>query len=64
VQQPFWRTESPAALEALWASRKVELTQDYKRRHREAVKKKRRRVTGSRRAGEGMGVGVAGRRLD
>ncbi|PWN19230.1 hypothetical protein BCV69DRAFT_313974 [Microstroma glucosiphilum] len=61
--QPFWRTESPADLEALWASRKVELTQDYKRRHREAVKKKRRRVTGSRRAGEGMGVGVASRRL-
>lgn len=31
-----------------WEQRKLDLTQDYKRRHREGVKKKRRKVTGAR----------------
>ncbi|KDN52531.1 hypothetical protein K437DRAFT_292979 [Tilletiaria anomala UBC 951] len=48
---PFCRTDTEEEIEARWEEHKGRLTQEYKRRHREAVKKKKRRVTGSRAAG-------------
>ncbi|THH06380.1 hypothetical protein EW145_g4128 [Phellinidium pouzarii] len=42
----FHRTESADAIRARWTERKVELTRDWKRRHREAVKSVRRRGGG------------------
>ncbi|OCB90289.1 hypothetical protein A7U60_g2463 [Sanghuangporus baumii] len=39
----FFRTETDEEIQARWESRKVELTRDWKRRHREAVKSARRR---------------------
>ncbi|KAI5120190.1 hypothetical protein M0805_002656 [Coniferiporia weirii] len=43
----FHRTESAEAIRARWVARKVELTRDWKRRHREAVKSARRRGGGA-----------------
>ncbi|UZJ54334.1 hypothetical protein CBS101457_003654 [Exobasidium rhododendri] len=51
---PFCKDKSDEELQALWKERKGQLTQDYKRRHREALKKKRRKYTGSRAAGTSM----------
>lgn len=45
---PFWATEDDAAIEARWTEKRAALTQGYKRIHREALKKRRRRVVGSR----------------
>lgn len=42
----FLQAPSEGEVRDKWEKRKAELTQDYKRRHREAVKKKRRRVEG------------------
>lgn len=39
----FCRTEDEDTIRARWDERKVELTRDWKRRHREAVKSARRR---------------------
>ncbi|KAL5476625.1 hypothetical protein ACEPAI_3305 [Sanghuangporus weigelae] len=40
----FFRTETDEEIQARWESRKVELTRDWKRRHREAVKSARRGI--------------------
>ena len=53
---PFCRTDTEEEIVARWEERKGRLTQEYKRRHREAVKKKKRRVTGSRAAGSAGGA--------
>ena len=42
----FLQPSTEAEVRDKWEKRKAELTQDYKRRHREAIKKKRRRVGG------------------
>jgi hypothetical protein len=39
----FCRTQTSEEIRQRWESRKVELTKDWKRRHREAVKSRRRR---------------------
>lgn len=39
----FHRTENAEQIRERWAARKVELTRDWKRRHREAVKSARRK---------------------
>jgi hypothetical protein len=39
----FYRTESDAEVRARWDREKLELTREWKRRHREAVKSRRRR---------------------
>lgn len=53
---PFCRTDTEEEIVARWEERKGRLTQEYKRRHREAVKKKKRRVSGSRAAGSAGGA--------
>ncbi|KAK0518725.1 hypothetical protein OC834_007626 [Tilletia horrida] len=59
---PFHRTESLDEIEEQWKATRRVLTQEYKRRHREAVKKQRRRVVGSRATGGVVGIkGHAGR---
>jgi len=52
---PFCRTETLDEIEEGWKAKRRELTQDYKRRHREAVKKQRRRIVGSRATGGVVG---------
>lgn len=47
VLMNFLRPDSEEELQRRWEKRKSELTQDYKRRHREAVKKKKRKVVGA-----------------
>ncbi|KAH8111794.1 hypothetical protein DFH11DRAFT_1690240 [Phellopilus nigrolimitatus] len=44
----FHRTQDAEAVRARWAARKLDLTRDWKRRHREAVKSARRRGSGKR----------------
>ena len=39
----FCRTETPEEIRQRWDEQKGELTQEWKRRHREAVKSRRRR---------------------
>lgn len=51
---PFWRVDSDEAMDEHWRARRAELTSTYKRMHREAIKKRRRRVAGAR-AGTGLG---------
>jgi hypothetical protein len=41
----FFRTESEEEIKARWEAQKLDLTRDWKRRHREAVKSQRRRGT-------------------
>lgn len=48
---PFCKDKTDEEIQAQWKERKGQLTQDYKRRHREALKKKKRKYTGSRAAG-------------
>lgn len=50
----FLEADDEDTLERRWQTRKSDLTQAYKRRHREALKKKRRRFTGSRAAGTAL----------
>lgn len=50
--QPFWCVDSDEQIEEHWKATRGDLTQSFKRLHREAVKKVRRRVAGSR-AGTG-----------
>lgn len=45
---PFWCVDSDEAIDERWKAQRGELTQNFKRMHREAVKKTRRRVAGSR----------------
>ena len=45
---PFWRTASDAEIQERWHANRGELTQAYKRMHREALKKRKRRIVGSR----------------
>ncbi|CAD6890786.1 unnamed protein product [Tilletia controversa] len=53
---PFRRTETMDEIEEKWKATRRDLTQEYKRRHREAVKKQRRRVVGSRATGGVVGM--------
>ena len=46
--EAFCRTETEEELQAKWEERKTKLTQDYKKRHREAIRKKRKRFIGGR----------------
>lgn len=46
--QPFCRSETEEERKERWERNKKELTAEYKRRHREAVKKKRRKVEGGK----------------
>jgi hypothetical protein len=39
----FFRTESEDEMRARWEAQKLELTREWKRRHREAIKSRRRR---------------------
>jgi len=50
----FCKDKTDEELQTQWRDRKGQLTQDYKRRHREALKKKKRKYTGSRAAGTSM----------
>ena len=50
--QPFWCVDTDEQIEEHWKEHRAELTQLYKRMHREAVKKTKRRVAGAR-AGTG-----------
>ena len=50
----FCKDKTDDEIQAQWKERKAVLTQDYKRRHREALKKKKRKYTGSRAAGTSM----------
>ncbi|WFD30009.1 hypothetical protein MSPP1_001022 [Malassezia sp. CBS 17886] len=52
---PFWCVDDEDAIDSRWRTGRGELTQTYKRMHREAVKKRRRRVVGAR-AGAGRGA--------
>ncbi len=56
---PFWRTDSEEAIEQRWEDSKAGLTQQYRRRHREALRKKKRKVTGAR-AGNTAGGAIRG----
>lgn len=42
----FCRTQTTEEIKQRWESQKVELTKDWKRRHREAIKSRRRRGGG------------------
>lgn len=42
--KPFCRTEDEDERKERWEKNKKELTAEFKRRHREAVKKKRRKI--------------------
>lgn len=42
----FCRTQTPEEIKQRWEEQKVELTKDWKRRHREAIKSRRRRGGG------------------
>lgn len=42
-RQSFCRTETEEEMRQRWEEQKVELTRDWKRRHREAIKSRRRR---------------------
>ncbi|KAK0549546.1 hypothetical protein OC845_003084 [Tilletia horrida] len=53
---PFHRTQSVDEIEQNWKNNRQALTQEYKRRHREAVKKHKRRIVGSRLAGGGVAI--------
>ncbi|WFD49779.1 hypothetical protein GLX27_004464 [Malassezia furfur] len=50
--QPFWCVDTDEQIEERWKAHRADLTQLYKRMHREAVKKTKRRVAGAR-AGTG-----------
>jgi hypothetical protein len=47
----FFVPDNEETLAEKWKERKATLTQEYKRRHREALKKKKRKYVGSRNAG-------------
>lgn len=47
---PFWKGSTDEEIESAWVSKRAELTQTYRRLHREGVKKRRRRVVGARAA--------------
>lgn len=48
---PFWQVDSDEAIRENWLAKRSELTQTYRSMHRDAIKKRRRRVAGSRAAG-------------
>ncbi len=52
VRVKFARTEDEAQIRARWEAARGELTRDWKRRHREAVKSQRRRRGGGGGGGE------------
>lgn len=54
--KPFCRDQTDEEIQAIWNERKRTLTQEYKRRHREALKKKKRRFTGSRAATNSLNI--------
>lgn len=56
---PFWKVNTDDEIEATWISRRAELTQTYRRLHREGVKKRRRRVVGARAATAAGGLAPA-----
>jgi len=45
-EQGFWRHEDDKAMRDIWERDKLELTREYKRRHRDARKQRRRRGGG------------------
>lgn len=45
---PFWQVASHDEVDAHWRATRADLTQTYRQMHRDAVKKRRRRVVGSR----------------
>lgn len=45
---PFWKVDTDQEIEQRWLDRRGEMTQTYRRMHREALKKRKRRVVGSR----------------
>ena len=45
-EQGFWRRESYQEMKEIWERDKVELTREWKRRHRDAKKQRRRRGGG------------------
>ncbi|WFC97526.1 hypothetical protein MYAM1_000240 [Malassezia yamatoensis] len=57
--QPFWCVSSDEQIEDRWKEHRAEITQSFKRMHREAVKKTRRRVAGSRAGSGTTRLGVA-----
>ena len=61
---PFIRTDSEEEIQERWEQHRSKLTQEYKRRHREAVKKKRRHISGTRaKAGLSGAAGPSGLRI-
>lgn len=56
---PFWKVSTDDEIEAAWISKRAELTQMYRRLHREGVKKRRRRVVGARAASAAGGLAPA-----
>lgn len=45
---PFWQVDTDEEVEGRWRAGRAEMTQLYRRLHREAVKKRRRKVVGAR----------------
>ncbi|WFD19244.1 hypothetical protein MCAP1_001467 [Malassezia caprae] len=56
---PFWKVSTDDEIEAAWVSKRAELTQTYRRLHREGIKKRRRRVVGARAATAAGGLAPA-----
>lgn len=54
----FWRTQTEEEMQARWETDHLELTREYKKRHREAVKRRRRRgAVDGEEDGEGNAAG-------
>ena len=45
---PFWKVDTDQEIHERWLSKRSELTQTYRQLHRDAIKKRKRRVVGSR----------------
>lgn len=56
---PFWKVATDEEIEAAWTEHRAELTQTYRRLHREGIKKRRRRVVGARAATAAGGLAPA-----
>ncbi|KAJ9109907.1 hypothetical protein QFC19_001887 [Naganishia cerealis] len=54
--EPFWQTETDEQMTQLWNEQKRELTKEYKKRHREAVKRQKRGMGGAGPSADGGGA--------
>ena len=45
---PFWKVDTDEEIHERWLSKRSDLTQTYRQLHRDAIKKRKRRVVGSR----------------